>query len=58
MIELTKEEVQAVINTLSLLVYKDAAGLIQFFAKKMEEASIKKAVKKKKGASGNEPPTI
>lgn len=58
MIELTKEETQAVINTLSLLAYKDAAGLIQFFAKKMEDASVKKAAKKKKGASSNEPPTI
>lgn len=58
MIELTKEEVQAVINTLSLLAYKDAAGLIQFFAKKMEESTVKKAAKKKKGASSHEPVTI
>lgn len=31
MIELTKEEVQAVLNTLAEFKYKDVAGLIHFF---------------------------
>ena len=47
MIELTKDEVQAVINTLAALPFKDVAGLIQFFAKKIEDASVKQAVKEK-----------
>jgi len=35
-IELTKEEVQAVINTLSEMKFKEVAGLIQFFNSKLQ----------------------
>lgn len=48
MIELTKEEVQAVVNTLSALPFKDVAGLIQFFSGKLKaiEDSKNKTTKK------------
>lgn len=50
MVKLTKEEIQAIINTLSLLPYKDVAGLVLFFSKKIEEASVKKVKKKEKSS--------
>ncbi len=35
-IELTTQEVQAVINTLSEMKFKEVAGLIQFFNQKLQ----------------------
>lgn len=47
MVKLTKEEIQAIINTLVLLPYKDVAGLVLFFNRKIEDASVKQAVEEK-----------
>lgn len=35
-IELTKEEVQAVLNTLAEMKFKEVAGLVQFFNTKLQ----------------------
>ena len=36
MISLTKEEVQAVLNTLAEMKFKEVAGLVQFFNGKLQ----------------------
>ena len=41
-IELTKEEVQAVLNTLGEMPFKYSSGLVQFFGSKIQPQQPKK----------------